>query len=254
MPFAHDSLLLQSYFFDILAQNAGLTQHNILYNMESTHNLPLLNDEELRVLGSLIEKSRTTPEYYPLTLNSLNTACNQKSSRKPIVNYDEGTVVQALDSLKKKGLIATVVGGGSRGIKYKHNLAIHYPLIPSELTIMGLLLLRGPLTVGEINSHSGRMYDFESLAEIQQYIDALMEDNKERLALLTVLPRRTGQKEVRYMHLLGGIPEPEDIEEYFSENSGSPSYKELADRVSKLEEELASTMEKLDMLMKELMG
>ncbi|WP_028298254.1 YceH family protein [Olivibacter sitiensis] len=221
--------------------------------MENEKTLPLLNNEELRVLGSLIEKSRTTPEYYPLTLNSLNAACNQKSSRKPIVNYDEGIVVQALDSLKKKGLIATVVGGGSRVIKYKHNLAIHYPLIPAELTIIGLLILRGPLTVGEINSNSGRMYNFDSLAEIQQYVDALMESNDERPAMLTLLPRKSGQKEVRYMHLLGGIPEPE-VEEYFSENRSDVSYQELADRVHKLEEELAETKEKLDMLMKELMG
>src|SRR5690606_28298419 len=133
--------------------------------MEQQITLPILTNEEQRVLGSLMEKSKTTPEYYPLTLNSLTAACNQKSSRKPVVQYDDDTVIAALDSLRKKGLVATATGGTSRTIKYRHTLSVLYPIIPAEVAILCLLLLRGPLTVGEINSNSGRLYEFESLAE-----------------------------------------------------------------------------------------
>lgn len=125
--------------------------------MDNVKPLPDLSAEEQRVLGSLIEKSRTTPDYYPMTLNSLTAACNQKSSRNPVVNYDEETITLTLNQLKIKGLISTATGGSSRATKYKHNLAIAYPLLPSELAIICLLLLRGPLTPGEINSNSGRL-------------------------------------------------------------------------------------------------
>src|SRR5476651_288584 len=107
-------------------------------------NLPVLNATELRVLGSLMEKCRTTPEYYPMSLNGLTAACNQKTSRKPVVQYDEETVVLALDSLKKRGLISTATGGSSRTVKFKHNFAIVFPVLPSEVSIICLLLLRGP--------------------------------------------------------------------------------------------------------------
>src|ERR1700761_3895368 len=95
--------------------------------------LPKLNNEEIRVLGSLMEKSRTTPDYYPMTLNALVAACNQKSARRPVVEYDDNTVITALDTLKRKGLISTATGGSSRAIKYKHNFAIVFPVIPSEV-------------------------------------------------------------------------------------------------------------------------
>ena len=124
--------------------------------MDNVKPLPDLSAEEQRVLGALIEKSRTTPDYYPMTLNSLTAACNQKSSRNPVVNYDEETITLTLNQLKIKGLISTATGGSSRATKYKHNLAIVYPLLPSELAIICLLLLRGPLTPGEINRNSGR--------------------------------------------------------------------------------------------------
>src|SRR5690606_17644207 len=122
---------------------------------------------------SLMEKAKATPEYYPLTLNALVAACNQKTSRRPVVNYDDSTVITTLDSLRKKGLIATVVGGSSRVTKYKHNFAIVYPVVPAEVTIICLLLLRGPQTPGELNTNSGRMYEFESLDEVQSLLDNL---------------------------------------------------------------------------------
>src|SRR5690606_12949560 len=108
--------------------------------MEKTVDLPQLTAEEQRVLGSLIEKSRTTPDYYPMTLNSITAACNQKSSRNPIVQYDQETITLAINSLKKRGFISTVTGGGSRTIKYKHNLAVVYPLVPAALSIVCILL------------------------------------------------------------------------------------------------------------------
>ena len=128
--------------------------------MDQPQTLPKLNNEEIRVLGSLMEKSRTTPDYYPMTLNSLTAACNQKSARRPVVQYDDDTVMRTLDSLKKRGLISTATGGSSRAIKYKHNFAIVFPVVPAEVAVICLLLLRGPQTPGEINNNSGRLYEF----------------------------------------------------------------------------------------------
>jgi uncharacterized protein YceH (UPF0502 family) len=143
--------------------------------MENTITIPQLSAEEQRVLGSLIEKSRATPEYYPMTVNSLMAACNQKSSRNPVVQYNEETITLTIDSLRKKGLVATVTGAGSRAVKYKHNLAVAYPLVPAELTVLCLLLLRGPLTPGEINNNSNRLFNFESLEEVQEVLDNLLQ-------------------------------------------------------------------------------
>src|SRR5882757_157698 len=124
--------------------------------MDSPQTLPVLNATELRVLGSLIEKSKATPDYYPMTLNGLTAACNQKTSRKPVVQYDDETVIQALNTLKRRGLTSTATGGSIRSVKYKHNFAIVFPLIPSELAVLCLLMLRGALTPGELNTNSGR--------------------------------------------------------------------------------------------------
>ncbi|WP_158825083.1 YceH family protein [Mucilaginibacter lacusdianchii] len=213
--------------------------------------LPKLTNEEIRVLGALMEKSRTTPEYYPLTLNALVTACNQKSARKPVVNYDDDTVVRTLDTLKKKGLISTATGGSSRATKYKHNFAIAFPVIPSEVAIICLLLLRGPQTPGEINTNSGRLYEFESLDDVQQALEKLSSGD---IPYLTLLPRRTGQKEARYMHLLGETLDiSEDDEPETTLPSGS-SVTALEARVAHLEEELTNLREEFNKLMKELMG
>ncbi len=212
--------------------------------METT-NLPQLSAMEQRVLGSLIEKSRVTPEYYPMTINSLQAACNQKTSRKPVVQYTEEDIVATLDVLEKKGLIATVIGGGSRVTKYKHNFAIQFPLVPSELSIICLLLLRGPMTAGEINSNSGRLYEFESLSEINAQLEKLAQEG-----YIKSLPKQMGHKEVRYIHLLGEI----NLEVY--ETSGtvgsSPNDQVLLDRVAQLEEEVAALKQKFQDLWDEL--
>ena len=216
--------------------------------MEATK-LPLLSAEEIRVLGSLIEKSRTTPDYYPMTLNSLTAACNQKSSRKPVVNYNDETVVFTLDSLKKKGLISTATGGGSRVVKYKHNLSLVFPLVPAQLTLICLLLLRGPQTLGELNTNSGRLYEFESLENVQQVVDELVNFEP---SFLIQLPKRTGQKEARFTHLLAGEPNIEDDD--LPEEPARKSVSELEQRIATLEENYTLLKADLDHLMKELMG
>lgn len=217
--------------------------------MEESLPLPILNSEEQRVLGSLMEKSKTTPEYYPLTLNSLIAACNQKSARKPVVQYDEDTVVGTLDALRKKGLVATATGGSSRTIKYRHTLSVVYPIIPAEVAILCLLLLRDPLTVGEINSNSGRLHLFESLAEIQKHLDKLSKDEP---AMVIQVPKRTGQKEVRYTHLFGGVPDFDSFDFQEAVTTSNTSTVEIESRISKVEQELAELKEAFDKLVKEL--
>lgn len=212
--------------------------------------LPILSSTEIRVLGALMEKSKTTPDYYPMTLNGLTAACNQKSSRKPVVEYDEETVVLALDSLKKKGLISTATGGSSRATKYKHNFAIVYPVVPSQVAVMALLFLRGPLTPGEINSNSGRLYEFDSLDDVQEVLEQLTSNET---PFIVQIPKRAGQKEARYIHLFAGEP---DLN-YEDETVAEPARKsvgELEARVATLEENYAQLKTDFDKLMKELMG
>src|SRR6195952_3319602 len=165
--------------------------------MDSSKTLPVLPAEEIRVLGVLMEKSKTTPDYYPMTINSLVAACNQKTSRKPVVQYDEETVVLAINTLKKRGLVSTATGGTDRAVKYKHNFAIVYPVIPSHVAIICLLILRGPQTPGELNTNSGRLYEFESIEEVQEVLDKLSDP---AMPYLVQLPKRPGQKEQRYAH------------------------------------------------------
>ena len=215
--------------------------------MDSPITLPVLEAVELRVLGSLMEKSKTTPDYYPMTINSLTLACNQKTSRKPVVNYDEDTVAQALNTLKRRGLISTATGGSIRSIKYKHNFAIVFPVLPKEVAIICLLMLRGPQTPGELNTNSGRLYEFESLEEVQEALERL---SSPEMPFLVQLPRRPGQKEVRYAHLLSGTPD--FSEDDFADDAPVRSHGGLEARVAKLETELAELRESFDKLMKEL--
>ena len=215
--------------------------------MDATPILPQLEDTELRVLGAMMEKSRTTPDYYPMTVNSLVAACNQKTSRKPVVNYDDATVIETLNTLKRRGLISTATGGTDRVIKYKHNFAIVYPVIPSEIAIICLLILRGPQTPGELNTNSGRLYEFESIEEVQEILDKLSSGEN---PFIKQLPRRPGQKEVRYVHLLGGSTDWSD--ENFAAEASSATSGNLEARLAKVETELAELKEAFDKLMKEL--
>lgn len=216
--------------------------------MDTPTTLPVLNAEELRVLGALMEKCKTTPDYYPMTLNGLVAACNQKTSRRPVVQYDENVVMEALSALKKRGLISTATGGSIRSVKYKHNFAIVFPLIPSELAILCLLMLRGPQTPGELNTNSGRLYEFESIEEVQQVLEKLAASD---MPYLMQLPRRPGQKEARYAHLLAGIPDISD-DDFMDEQQPARSENALEARLLKVEQELAELKTAFDSLMKEL--
>jgi len=219
----------------------------IFTRMDSPITLPVLNAEELRVLGALMEKSKTTPDYYPMTINGLVAAYNQKTSRKPVVQYDDNTVAQALGTLKRRGLISTATGGSDRSVKYKHNFAIVFPVLPAEVAIIALLILRGPQTPGELNTNSGRMHEFDSLEEVQAVLERL---STPEMPFVVQLPRRPGQKEVRYAHLLGGTPEISDDDEADEPTGRHTSA--LESRVSRLETELASLRAEFDKLMKEL--
>jgi uncharacterized protein YceH (UPF0502 family) len=215
--------------------------------MESTRSLPILTPIEIRVLGSLIEKSKTTPDYYPMTLNALTAACNQKTSRRPVVDYDEETVVMALNSLKSQSLINTAVGGSIRSIKYKHNFTIVYPLTDGELAIMCLLFLRGPQTPGELNTNSARLHEFRSLEGLQDALNKLTEGEN---AFVKELPKRAGQKEARFAHLL-----EEEILFDEDETPEEPARKHVSDletRLAAVELELAEVKETLAKITKDL--
>jgi uncharacterized protein YceH (UPF0502 family) len=210
--------------------------------MEDVKPLIQLNAVEQRIMGVLLEKSKTTPDYYPMSINSLTAGCNQKTSRNPVFNLDEETVTLTLNALKIKGLVSTVTGGGSRTVKWKHNLAIVFPLLPTELAIICILFLRGPSTPGEINTNSGRLYEFDTIEEIQQHLQKLAADEP---PYVKQLAKKTGQKEVRYMHLFGGadLPEEPEPEEPLKTNS------DLEARVIKLEQEVLELKELVNLLM-----
>ena len=162
----------------------------------------LLNEVEVRVIGSLIEKQVTTPEYYPLTLNALVNACNQLSNRDPVVSYDEKTVARALESLREKNLAYVFYGSDSRVPKYKHVMPEIFHLTPPELAVMCVLMLRGPQTTGEIRGRTSRLYEFADLTEVEATLEKLMAH--EDPALVSKLPRMAGQKEARFAQLLAG--------------------------------------------------
>lgn len=165
-----------------------------------------LSPVEVRVLGALLEKEITTPEYYPLSLNALVNACNQKSNRDPVVSFEDARVEQALHSLRDKGLLLTITGAGSRVPKYGHRLSEKLNLGRRELAILCELMLRGPQTLGELRNRAERMHPFDDLAEVESVIDR-------EPALIVKLPRRQGEKEARYAHLLSGTPASPPAEE-----------------------------------------
>jgi len=164
---------------------------------------------EVRVLGSLIEKQITTPEYYPLTLNALTLACNQKNNRQPVTALTEAEVEQALDSLRETNLAYVFFGSTSRVPKYKH-VAENLHLSAPELAVMCVLMLSGAQTAGEIRGRAYRLYEVTGLEEIEQTLDALSTKDPEPLVIK--LPRQTGQKEARFAHLLAGEVKIEELD------------------------------------------
>lgn len=167
----------------------------------------VLNDIEVRVLGCLVEKDLATPEYYPLTLNALTNACNQKSNRDPVMALADTDVLRALDTLRFKGF-AMEAGEGGRATKYAHSVDAKLHLDPDELALLAELLLRGPQTPGELRTHANRMRPFADLNAVEDTIAEMMERDE---ALIVKLPRQAGRKESRYAQLLAGEPELETV-------------------------------------------
>ena len=196
----------------------------------------LLNEVEVRVLGSLIEKQVTTPEYYPLTLNALTLACNQKNNRNPVVSFDEAEVAKAIDSLRKKNLVYLFYGSNNRTPKYKNMMTKVFHLNSKELAVMCILMLRGPQTVGEIRGRADRLYVFTGLEEIEETLNSLLA--KDLQALVAKLPRQPGQKEVRYTHLLAGEVSTDNQAEIEDKEIGVAHSQIRADRYSSLENQV----------------
>jgi hypothetical protein len=188
---------------------------------------------ELRVLGCLIEKQRTTPDQYPLSLNALRLACNQSTNRDPVVDYDEATIRAAVERLSRRGWVRLASGAGSRAVKYRHLFDEALGLSGPEISLLAVLMLRGPQTASELKQRTERLNRFESPAEVEATLDGLI--GRE---LAARLPRRPGEKGQRYTQLLGGgeVEQPD----------APPATDSLAARVARLEEQVRELQEALD--------
>ncbi len=198
-----------------------------------------LTETEARIVGALIEKQLTTPEYYPLTLNALIAACNQKTNREPVVSYTEQTVSRTLDDLRDKNLAYVFYGSTSRVPKYKHMLPQVFELEPSETAVMCVLMLRGAQTLGELHQRTHRLYEFSSLGEINETLDGLIRRDE---PLVVKLERQPGQKEARFAHLLSGeVASYQPPERNISLNSaGNERIENLGRELENLRNELNS--------------
>lgn len=206
----------------------------------------ILDKIEVRVLGSLLEKELATPEYYPLSLNALMNACNQKTNRSPVLALDEDTVVRAVQSLKKKRLVGQ--SDTSRVSKYWHDFTKQYNLIRREAALLCLLLLRGQQTAGELRTRTERLCTFENLEEVLQYLDNLSE-----IGFVVKVARQPGQKEQRFSHLLSGAPE--NIEQIFMhQDSAMPAGEADNDRIAELEKSVAYLKEEMELLKNEFLA
>jgi uncharacterized protein YceH (UPF0502 family) len=196
-----------------------------------------LTEIEARIVGALIEKQLTTPEYYPLTLNSLVAACNQKTNREPVMSLDDRTVQSSLDDLRDKNIVYVFYGSGSRTVKYKHILPDIYNLEPSETAVMCVLMLRGPQTIGEIRERTGRLYDFRDLNDVNETLESLTKRDE---PMIVRLERAPGQKEARFAHLLCGEVTSYVPPERSARGGGSD------ERFDKLEQEIETMKSELD--------
>src|SRR6266567_443345 len=204
--------------------------------------MPLLTETEVRVLGSLIEKQITTPEYYPLTLNALTAACNQKNNRNPVSSYSESEIDEALFSLRDKNLAYVFHGSTSRVPKYKHVVPEVMHLSPPEVAAMCVLMLSGPQTVGEIRTRGHRLFEFPGLEEVEETLRSL--GSRDGEPLVTRLPRQPGQKEARFAHLLSGEPASEEtLEPSVAEKSTRRTTD--SERIAKLEEQIQALTEQV---------
>lgn len=192
-----------------------------------------LNAVEVRVLGTLIEKDMTTPDYYPMSLNALVNACNQKTNREPVTAYEDSAVMGALDALRGKQLAVFVHESGSRVEKYRHRLGESFNFTRGELAVMAVLMLRGPQTVAELRERAARLHVFDDNLAVEHTLHRL--ESREEQALVKLLPRLQGMKEPRWAQLLGGEPE------WTADRPPAPAQAgptDLAERVENLEAEL----------------
>ncbi len=202
-----------------------------------------LTKNEARVLGSLIEKGLTTPEYYPLTLNAVVAACNQKSNREPVMTLSAEEAEEAIEGLRTNQLAWRRHQAGARVPKFEHNGDIKYHLTPQETAALCVLLLRGPQTVGEIRGRTQRMFPFESLDEVTATLTDLME--KENGPFVKELPRQPGRKECRYQHLFFGESEIDEVVEVAQQPTDSTVEPSAKGRIEILEEELTNVKEEV---------
>jgi uncharacterized protein len=197
-------------------------------------------DVELRILGCLIEKQRTTPDVYPLSLNALRLACNQATNRDPVVAYDEETIRIGLAGLSRRGWARLASGPGSRVVKYRHLLDEAIGVSHAEGSLLAVLMLRGPQTPGELKLRTDRLHPFASLHEVDAVLAGLIERE-----LVARLPRRPGQKETRYEQLLGGARSPGPPAEEDDGYVPADRVSVLEERLARVEEQLASVLEAL---------
>lgn len=197
----------------------------------------------VRILGSLIEKEATTPDNYPLTLNALTAACNQASNREPVMELDEAAVVASLEELDRRRLVRPIHRNESRVLRYRHALVDTLHLHPAELAILCVLMLRGAQTTGEIRLRTSRLFDFPDLARVEVTLQSLMSLSPPLVALL---PRRPGQKEVRYAHLLSGEPQVETTVDVPDVQPATSRLDDLEESVAALRAELAELRARFD--------
>src|SRR5882672_1508894 len=211
----------------------------------------ILTDVEVRVLGCLVEKQVTTPEYYPLTLNALTLACNQKNNRQPVTSLNETVVLDAVESLREKNLVYIFYGSNSRVPKYKHVMPEILHLDQPKLALLCVLMLRGPQTVGELRERGSRLYEFSGLEEAEATLNSLITKDKDNEPLVARLPRQPGQKEARFAHLLCGELDLEALAELELTQHQAASKHSTADRCTLLEQQVQTLTEQLKGLTEE---
>jgi uncharacterized protein YceH (UPF0502 family) len=206
----------------------------------------ILSDIEVRILGALVEKQLTTPEYYPLTLNALTLACNQKNNRHPVTSYNEDQVAHALETLREKNLTYVFYGSTSRVPKYKHVVPEVLHLNHAEVAVMCVLMLRGAQTPGELRGNGSRLHEFSGLDEIEETLNGLINRDE---PMVVRLPRQPGQKEVRFVHLLSGDV---DVDAYVEAERTAPATRRSSnDQLEKLEQRVEALTGEVESLKKQ---
>jgi len=206
------------------------------------HVLPVLTPREARILGVLVEKEKITPDAYPLTLNSLASGCNQKTSRDPVMSVSESEIQATLEELRSRVLVLETYGASGRVLRYTQNFGKCYGLPQASVALLAILMLRGAQTVSELRANCERLYRFDDVSSVEAYLDELAERSSG--ALVVKLPKQAGSREHRWVHLLCGEPSL-PAEDSKVRATGSSSHAALEERVARLEQELAELREKI---------